>query len=60
MLAAAVPDGRGMSSRDYYHGKVSAPTDAQRAYVDARDRADEAQADPTAYGKGTTREGAGL
>ena len=49
MLPPPFPMAEGMSSRDYYHGKVSAPTDAQREYVDARDRAEEAEAGSAAY-----------
>ena len=37
MLPPPFPMADGLEERDYYQGKVSGPTDAQRAYVDARD-----------------------
>jgi NADH-quinone oxidoreductase subunit I len=37
MLPPPFPMADGMEERDYYLGKVSGPTDGQRAYVDAHD-----------------------
>jgi NADH-quinone oxidoreductase subunit I len=37
MLPPPFPMSDGLEERDYYQGKVSEPTAAQRAYVDARD-----------------------
>jgi NADH-quinone oxidoreductase subunit I len=39
MLPPPFPMSDGLEERDYYQGKVSEPTAAQRAYVDARDAA---------------------
>ena len=38
MLTPPFPMADGMEERDYYLGKVSTATDAQRAYVEARTR----------------------
>lgn len=37
MLQPPFPMSDGMEDKDYYRGKVTGPTDAQRAYVEARD-----------------------
>jgi NADH-quinone oxidoreductase subunit I len=37
MLEPPFPMADGLEERDYYQGKVSAPTSAQQAYVEQRD-----------------------
>jgi NADH-quinone oxidoreductase subunit I len=49
MLPTPFPMSDGLEERDYYQGKVSGPTDAQRAYVDARDAGGTAADDDDAY-----------
>ena len=53
MLPTPLPMADGMRERDYYQGKVPAPTDAQRHFVDDRERA-------AAAADEASREGAGL
>jgi NADH-quinone oxidoreductase subunit I len=53
MLQPPFPMADGMEERDYYHGKVSTATGAQKAYVEARDQ--HAQADPADSTKEVTQ-----
>ncbi len=54
MLPPPFPMADGMQERDYYQGKVTAPTAAQREYVQQRDSAPDEPADPQA-GSGEAR-----
>ncbi|MEO7130735.1 MAG: NADH-quinone oxidoreductase subunit NuoI [Dermatophilaceae bacterium] len=59
MQPVPIPMVEGLTSRDYYRDLVDGPTDAQRAYVDAREAAEAAQTSSSdeASGAATTREG---
>ena len=57
MLPAPHPMVDGLEERDYYQGKVSGPTDAQRAYVEARDAVAD---DDDAYAGGPGNVGAAV
>lgn len=52
MLPPPHPMADGLEERDYYQGKVSEPTAAQRAYVEARDARDADDDDAYAGGPG--------
>jgi NADH-quinone oxidoreductase subunit I len=49
MLPPPFPMADGLEERDYYQGKVTSATDGQRAYVDARDAGEDAEARGAAY-----------
>ncbi|EWT00023.1 NADH:quinone oxidoreductase [Intrasporangium oryzae NRRL B-24470] len=49
MLPPPFPMADGMEERDYYQGKVTAATDSQRTYVDARDASEDAEAHAAAH-----------
>jgi NADH-quinone oxidoreductase subunit I len=57
MLPPPFPMVDGMEERDYYQGKVTTSTDAQRAYVSARDAAAD---DESAYAQGPGNPGAAV
>ena len=60
MLPTPFPMSDGLEERDYYQGKVSEPTAAQRAYVEARDARDADGDDDDAYADGPGNVGAAV
>jgi NADH-quinone oxidoreductase subunit I len=60
MLTTPMPMSDGLEERDYYQGKVSEPTAAQRAYVEARDARDADGDDDDAYADGPGNVGAAV
>jgi len=57
MIPPPFPMADGLEERDYYQGKVTTATDAQRAYVDARDAASDEE---SAYAQGPGNPGASV
>ena len=60
MLPPPFPMADGLEERDYYQGKVTRPTDAQRAYVEARDAATTTTTTTRAYADGPGNVGAAV